>query len=87
MDADWDEELPENIARPWKLVIAELKEMNEVRIYRPYCKSDDSNPVVRVTIHGFSDASQKAYFRKWRSKDLSPVLLPSKRQRRYPDWS
>ena len=87
VDADWDEELPENIARPWKLVIAELKEMNEVRIYRPYCKSDDSNPVVRVTIHGFSDASQKAYFRKWRSKDLSPVLLPSKRQRRYPDWS
>ena len=42
-------------------VVSQLKNISTLRMPRCYCPNDESNPVVCVDLHGFSDASLAAY--------------------------
>ena len=54
----WDEELPDRFKMEWKRWFEELGELGAVRISR--CLKEDKK-LRDVTIHTFSDASEKAY--------------------------
>ena len=63
MDAfGWDEELPYDLKAEWKKWFKELGELDAVRV--PRCLKEEKK-VCKVTIHTFSDASQKAYAEAW----------------------
>ena len=54
---DWDSNLPKNLLGTWNSLLNELKCLNNVKIPRCYFRSRP----VRFEIHGFSDASNRAY--------------------------
>ena len=54
---EWDGELEGKLLKLWKTLLDELKFLSSVRIPRCYFQS---NPV-KVELHGFSDASHRAY--------------------------
>lgn len=54
----WDEELPDHFKMEWKRWFGELGELGAVRVLR--CLKEDKE-LRDVTIHTFSDASEKAY--------------------------
>ena len=45
----------------WEHFITELSEINEIKFSRNYCYDSEDDPIVDVQLHGFSDASEKAY--------------------------
>ncbi|XP_043496405.1 uncharacterized protein LOC122520381 [Polistes fuscatus] len=52
---EWDDEIPPEISKQWKRIRTELPCLESVLIPRWLCLSE------RVELHGFLDASQKAY--------------------------
>lgn len=54
----WDEELPDHFKTEWKRWFGELGELGAVRVLR--CLKEDKE-LRDLTIHTFSDASEKAY--------------------------
>ena len=56
--SDWDEELPDKLKNEWKSWFKELHFLREIKV--PRCLKKRS-PVTSVTLHSFSDASEKAY--------------------------
>ena len=48
----WDDKIPEEIDRVWKLYLNELKELEDIKIPRHLYPN---NPI-SITLHGFSDA-------------------------------
>ena len=54
---DWDSNLPKHLLGTWNSLLNELKCLNNVKIPRCYFRSRP----VRFEIHGFSDASNRAY--------------------------
>jgi hypothetical protein len=56
---DWDKPVPEEIATSWKLFVDELTELNKFRIPRKLIISN--LPINLIELHGFADASSKAY--------------------------
>ena len=57
----WDENVPTYLYEKWTKAIMEIKKLSEIRIPRCYCYTEISNPVIRILLHGFSDASLSAY--------------------------
>jgi hypothetical protein len=55
---DWDDELPDKLKKEWENWFNELHLLQEIKI--PRCLKN-SNLVTSVTLHSFSDASEKAY--------------------------
>ena len=55
----WDDEVPESIAKEWNRWKSELPLFNNYPIQR--CQFNTSKEVHGWEIHGFSDATQKAY--------------------------
>ena len=56
----WDEELPKHFKMEWKRWFEELAELGAVRVSR--CLKEDQE-LRDVTIHTFSDASEKVQHR------------------------
>ena len=54
---DWDSNLPENLLGTWNSLLNELKCLNDVKIPRCYFRSRP----VQFELHGFSNASHRAY--------------------------
>jgi len=54
----WDEELPDHLQRKWKQWFNELELLDKITVQR--CLRDDKE-VQDITVHTFSDASDKAY--------------------------
>ena len=54
----WDEELPHDLRAEWKKMFKELGDLDAVRV--PRCLKEEKE-VREVTIHTFSDASEKGY--------------------------
>ena len=54
----WDEELPDNLKTEWRKWFDELVELDNVKVQR--CLRED-RAVKDITIHTFSDASERAY--------------------------
>lgn len=54
----WDEPLPESLAKEWSQIYNDLKTVDEIHILRYVMVRSD---VADMQIHGFSDASTKAY--------------------------
>lgn len=55
---DWDAELPSNILLEWKKFISDLPHLSKLKIPRHLFLRKD---IARLEIHGFADASLKAY--------------------------
>jgi len=56
---EWDDVLPPEHKEQWKSWFSELPLLEEVKI--PRCSKDRNREVHSVTLHTFSDASEKAY--------------------------
>lgn len=54
---EWDQELPEEILRKWKQFRQQLPAVNQMQ--KPRCVTQGA--AVRLELHGFSDASMRAY--------------------------
>ncbi|XP_026317449.1 uncharacterized protein LOC113228388 [Hyposmocoma kahamanoa] len=52
----WDEQIPSNVATSWEKIRNELKEITNISIPRWINGTNE-----RIELHGFSDASEKAY--------------------------
>ena len=61
LNVDWDAPVNENFVLRWRALIEEINDINEIVIQRCYAINDISDPVFLRTLHGFSDASKKAY--------------------------
>ena len=57
----WDDELSIPFRKKWDKLISSLLQMEPIRIQRYYLHDCDINDVITVQLHGFSDASSKAY--------------------------
>lgn len=55
---DWDESLPIELHTEWSLYKSQFGQLNEIRIHRKVLGAPRTD---LVEVHGFSDASQKAY--------------------------
>ncbi len=55
----WDETVPDSILQQWKDWIIDLPQINNHSISRRYTLN--LSPVILTSLHGFSDASNKAY--------------------------
>ena len=55
----WDEKLPEDILSQWKRWKEESKEIPDIKV--PRCFVADQNEIKSIELHGFGDASPKAY--------------------------
>ena len=58
-EADWDQELEGNLLKRWNQITKEIKALSNIKIPRCYYIAN-SNPVLQE-VHGFCDASEKAY--------------------------
>ena len=59
---NWDEALDGEALNKWKSFIKDLKALKNVRVPRCYAKQQIASSIVRsCQIHGFSDASERAY--------------------------
>ena len=56
----WDEELDEAFKLRWKKTLETLKNFENIRISRYYLKGVETD-VASIELHGFADASRKAY--------------------------
>lgn len=58
LNIGWDESLPRDLCRKWKDYLASLESINHLGIPR---KIKISHSTGKITLHSFSDASEKAY--------------------------
>ena len=78
----WDSPLPEPVRRQWKSWLQDLREVQQIMV--PRCSHDGvAEVVISHTLHGFGDASAKAYCAVVylvleTSSGIHPVLLTSK---------
>jgi hypothetical protein len=56
---NWDEELDEPIRREWNILLEELSQLNIVSL--PRCYFAITIQPISIQVHGFSDASKRAY--------------------------
>lgn len=56
--ADWDEQLPTTNEKTWREIQDELSQVGQIKVPRYIFAA---TKVVKVDIHGFSDASERAY--------------------------
>ena len=57
----WDDKVDEKLTQKYSRIVKEFREAENVVIPRCYCKNDVTDPVTRIEMHGFSDASEVAY--------------------------
>ena len=55
----WDEVLPLSLAKKWQTWFGELSDLARIKI--PRCLKDSESNDERMTVHTFTDASEKAY--------------------------
>ncbi|XP_071036455.1 uncharacterized protein [Parasteatoda tepidariorum] len=55
----WDEPIPEEVDKNWKTFHSEMEQLRDIKIKRRLMPAD--TPAKRVQLHGFCDASIKAY--------------------------
>ena len=55
----WDEVLPFQLAKKWKAWCGELPSLAKIKI--PRCLKDSHSTEKQLTVHTFTDASEKAY--------------------------
>ena len=61
MKIDSDNILPETIIAEWQNILENVNVMNSLKLERHYLKMFDLKDVEIIEVHGFSDASWKAY--------------------------
>ena len=59
LGADWDQQLPENVCTVWQRFGGSLVQLDALKIARWMFAS--SEPSTHMELHGFCDASQRAY--------------------------
>ena len=58
---DWDDKIPEDTITEWHELLSGLKNVNTLSFDRNYCFDTEDDPITSVELHGFCDASPKAY--------------------------
>ena len=61
MKINWNDILPETIIAEWQNILENVNVMNSLKLERHYLKMFDLKNVEIIELHGFSDASLKAY--------------------------
>nr|XP_034195185.1 uncharacterized protein LOC117611359 [Osmia lignaria] len=59
LGADWDQQLPENVCTMWQRFRGSLPQLDTLKI--PRWTFASSEPSTQMELHGFCDASQRAY--------------------------
>ena len=57
----WDEALNEDYSKKWLAIVSDIRKTNMIVLPRCYCKAESAQPIQKVELHSFSDASEKAY--------------------------
>lgn len=57
----WDDVLEDETAKSWKSALTNMKETSTVDLNRCYSPQIDRKEIISVELHGFGDASEKAY--------------------------
>lgn len=57
LQIDWDEQVPESILARWQLLYSKLPHLNQILLAR----WTRTQPESRLKLHGFADASTRAY--------------------------
>ena len=96
---EWDCDLPEELLKEWRSLVADLKEAGPISIPRSYVCRVKGTPS-SYTLCGFCDASTQAYaaviYLVMESEintemkflvSKTRLLLSRPRPRQYPDWS
>ena len=60
LKVDWDAPIPEDVAERWQKLIEDMKKTESVSVPR-YVIHFNSDQILSVQLHGFSDASKSAY--------------------------
>ena len=60
-DAGWDERIEESLEKKWFSIVKMLKCSADLILNRCYFIDGINDPIVRLYLHGFSDASERAY--------------------------
>lgn len=55
----WDDELPETLKMKWERWLNELAKLQQIKV--PRCLKESTSVVLEISLHAFTDASQKAY--------------------------
>ena len=61
LKCDWDITLPEEFCRKWKKALSSLKDMDLITLPRFYLNCFELKHFTKFELHGFGDASLKAY--------------------------
>ena len=61
MKINWNEVLPETIITEWQNILENVNVVNSLKLERNYLKLFDLKDVEIIELHGFSDATFKAY--------------------------
>ncbi|XP_064619512.1 uncharacterized protein LOC135482958 [Lineus longissimus] len=61
LEVDWDERLPSSVQQEWREWIDGLSRLCELKIPRCYQLSFSEEPNLEISLHNFSDASEKGY--------------------------
>ena len=57
----WDDMVPEGLNKRWQNTIEQIRKLKEIVLPRCYSYSEVTNPIVKVVMHSFSDATLTAY--------------------------
>ena len=57
----WDDVLEDETAKSWKPALSDMKETSTIDLERCYSPEIDQKQIRSVELHGFRDASEKAY--------------------------
>ena len=55
----WDDELPESLKTKWERWFNELAKLQQIKV--PRCLKESTRAILEISLHTFTDASQKAY--------------------------
>ena len=55
----WDDELPESLKTKWEWWFNELAKLQQIKV--PRCLKESTRAILEISLHTFTDASQKAY--------------------------
>ena len=58
---NWDDLLDESFKKKWNSMIYEIHNIPEIKIRRAYCMDKLEDSIEYTEMHGFSDASEKAF--------------------------
>ena len=61
LEIEWNDEIPDNLRQKFCSIISTLKDIENIEIKRFILETEYNEPIIKIELHGFSDASSPAY--------------------------